>query len=252
MSQLAGYAGRAVTLADLEPRSTSAPLGERRPTVIEPAAIPSTLLKYDGNEESRSDAYGKFAATIFPDVDPKNTGRDLQRSLKKQKKTRRPAQTTLPIGSVASEASNARGAGKALSRKFEDAMSIADQRDPRDKSIERRSAAGAQGPRRPEAARDYSARSPSLMPLLSGRNPPKQRRTPLQHNHVTSQCGHAKDDLGLRVRAEVTDQVCSELVSQVTVGCLEHGGWSCARSGSGASSIASAACIRMPCSSSQA
>ena len=75
MSQLAGYAGRAVTLADLEPRSTSAPLGERRPTVIEPAAIPSTLLTYDGNEESRSDAYGKFAATIFPDVDPKNTGR---------------------------------------------------------------------------------------------------------------------------------------------------------------------------------
>ena len=48
MSQLAGYAGRAVTLADLEPRSTSAPLGERRPTVIEPAAIPSTLLTYDG------------------------------------------------------------------------------------------------------------------------------------------------------------------------------------------------------------
>ena len=127
MSQLAGYAGRAVTLADLEPRSTSAPLGERRPTVIEPAAIPSTLLKYEGNEESRSDAYGKFAATIFPDVDPKNTGRALQRSLKKKKKTRRPAQTQLTIGSVASEASNARGAGKALSRKFEDAMSIADQ-----------------------------------------------------------------------------------------------------------------------------
>ena len=50
MSQLAGYAGRAVTLADLEPRSTSAPLGERRPTVIEPAAIPSTLLTYDGQE----------------------------------------------------------------------------------------------------------------------------------------------------------------------------------------------------------
>ena len=46
MSQLAGYAGRAVTLADLEPRSTSAPLGERRPTLVEPAAIPSTLLKY--------------------------------------------------------------------------------------------------------------------------------------------------------------------------------------------------------------
>ena len=87
MSQLAGYAGRAVTLADLEPRSTSAPLGERRPTVIEPAAIPSTLLTYDGNEESRSDAYGKFAATIFPDVDPKNTGRALQRSLKKDSQT---------------------------------------------------------------------------------------------------------------------------------------------------------------------
>ena len=112
MSQLAGYAGRAVTLADLEPRSTSAPLGERRPTVIEPAAIPSTLLKYEGNEESRSDAYGKFAATIFPDVDPKNTGRALQRSLKKKKKTRRPAQTQLTIGSVASEASNARGGGQ--------------------------------------------------------------------------------------------------------------------------------------------
>ena len=127
MSQLAGYAGRAVTLADLEPRSTSAPLGERRPTVIEPAAIPSTLLTYDGNEESRSDAYGKFAATIFPDVDPKNTGRALQRSLKKKKTKRRPAQTQLTIGSVASEASNARGAGKALSRKFEDAIKPCDK-----------------------------------------------------------------------------------------------------------------------------
>ena len=91
MSQLAGSAGRAVTLADLEPRSTSAPLGERRPTLVEPAAIPSTLLTYDGQEGNKSDAYGKFAATIFPDVDPKNTGRALQRSLKKKKKTRRPA-----------------------------------------------------------------------------------------------------------------------------------------------------------------
>ena len=74
MSQLAGYAGRAVTLADLEPRSTSAPLGERRPTVIEPAAIPSALLTYDGQRRKPSDAYGKCAATIFPDVDPKSSG----------------------------------------------------------------------------------------------------------------------------------------------------------------------------------
>ena len=229
MSQLAGYAGRAVTLADLEPRSTSAPLGERRPTVIEPAAIPSTLLTYDGNEgkserrlrqvrrdhlpRRRSEKYGTSPAALAQEEEEDEAaGPDSIDDRQRRERGEQCAGAGQgPLPQVRGRHEHRRPAGPAGQEYWRDAGRLARQ--------------NRDAPRR--RATTSSAAPPSLMPLLNGRSsPPKQRRTPpAQSMGVTAQhWRHAKDDLGACVfEQKWADQVCSELVAQVTVGCLEHG-----------------------------
>ena len=220
MSRLAGLAGRSVTLADLEPRSGSAPLGARRPTLAEPAAIPSSLLAYEGREETRGDAYGKYASTIFPSVDGKrNTGRAVA-TLKKKKSQKA---KTLAV------ATTGRGAGSALAARFGDAMNIADQRDPHGRGESEAIGRLARQDSDPEAARDYLECCAAVSTAFADRS--KLSRVLSDDEGVAAQVGvsarlwrEAREDLGACVfEQKWADKTCAELAGQVTVGCLEHG-----------------------------
>ena len=134
-------------------------------------------------------------------------------------------------------------------------MSSADQRGARDKSIAetlgRLAPRTATPPRR--RATTSSAAPPSLMPLLNGRSsPPKQRRTPLQHNRWASRrntgvmrkttSAPASSSRSGPTRSVVNWWRRSRSVVWSTADCVDALGERLVMS-----SIASAACIRTRC-----